>query len=355
MSLWRSALTTVSFVAFLFVTPLAPLHAQEDSDPLATAIAAYNDLDFDTAAIRLREALGLSGPQRLSETHRARALMYLGAAELFRDGRPAAVEAFQSLLLAQPRYRPDAVIFPPEVMALYQETRIGVRAIEAVVAPLTDLAVPVERLPVMLYASSLHEIRVRITTSLGAPERILYEGVIGDSLQIAWDGREPSGRVGSQGRYLLRIASRGPGGNIEREVQIPLELEHLPLDTLPWPEPLRNADLLPETEVRANGMRQFLTGLAGAAAVGALPALVGATDAGSVRFVVAGTIAGAGIVGLATAAKPRPIEANVAANAARRAEWQRELQRVQAENTERRRVVRVRVRAERAVTVEIRR
>lgn len=354
MSLWRHALTAVSLFALLFVTPLTPLRAQEGPDPLASAVAAYNDLDFDAAAIRLRDALALSGAQRLSEANRARALMYLGAAELFRGGRPAAVEAFQSLLLVQPRYRPDAVIFPPEVVALYQETRIGVRAIEAVVAPVTDLEVPVERLPVMLYASSLHDIRVRITTSLGAPERILYEGVIGDSLQIAWDGREASGRAGSQGRYLLRIASRGPGGNTEREVQIPLELEHLPLDTLPWPEPLRSADLLPETEVRANGMRQFLTGLVGAGAVGALPAIAGASDAGTVRFVVAGAIAGSGIIGLATAAKPRPIAANIAANAARRGEWQRELQRVQAENAERRRVVRIRVRAERAVTVEIR-
>lgn len=351
MSHWRLALTAVSFFALLFVTPL---HAQEGPDPIASALAAYNDLDFDTAAARLRDALAVGGAQRLSEANRARALMYLGAAELFRGERPAAAEAFRSLLMVQPRFRPDAVIFPPEVVALFQETRIGVRAIDAVVAPVTDLKVPVERLPVMLFASSLHEIRVRITSSLGAPERVLYEGVIGDSLQIAWDGREASGRAGSQGRYLLRIASRGPGGTSEREVQIPLELEHLPLDTLPWPEPLRSTDLLPETEVRANGMRQFLTGLLGAGAASALPSIAGSRDAGTVRFVVAGAIAGSGIVGLVTAAKPRPIDANIAANAARRGAWQQELQRVQAENAEGRRVVHIRVRAERAVRVEIR-
>lgn len=353
MTSWRFLRSLLAIL--LAVVAAGPrAQAQQTPDPLASAIAAYTDLDYDQAATRFRSALALVGSQRLSDANRARALMYLGATELFRGVRPAAVESFRSLLLLQPRYRPDGVIFPPEVVAVFQETRIGVRAIEAVVAPVTDLAIPTERLPVMLYASSLHDIRVRVTTSLGAPERLVYEGVIGDSLLIGWDGRDASGRAAQPGRYLLRVASRGPGGNTEREVQLPLELEHLPADTIAWPAPPDRADLRPETAVRANGLRQFLTGLIGAAIVVSLPSVAGGNDAGTERYGVAGAVAAGGIIGLATAARPRPVPENIAYNNSLREAWQRELERVKAENANRRGRVLVRVRAERPVTAEIR-
>lgn len=357
MSRWRSALKHVAtrgLLALLLLGFVAPLGAQAAPDPIATAVAAYNDLDYDVATTRLRAALALTGAQRLNDENRARAFMYLGASELFRGVRPAAADAFRQLLLIDPRYRPDGVIFPPEVVAVFQETRIGVRAVAAVIAPNAELEIPTDRLPIRLFASSLHDIRVRVTTSLGAPERVLYEGVIGDSLLVSWDGREASGRAGAPGRYLLRIASRGPGGNTEREMQVPLEVEHVRIDTLPWPEPLAQSALRPETEVRANGIRQFITGMAGAVAVVVLPALVGADEGSSTRYAVAGALGVGGIVGLATAAKPRPVPENIAFNRARRAEWEREVQRVQAENAQRLAKVRLRIRAERGVMVEIR-
>jgi hypothetical protein len=351
---WLAVLTHATCLALLLASPNAMLRAQGAPSSLTDAIAAFNDLDFDVAASRLREALSVTGGQRLTEPQRVQGLMYLGATEVFRNRRSAATEAFQSLLITQPRFRPDAVIFPPEVVASFQEARIGVRATEAAIAPIAEFAVPTERLPIMLYAASLHDIRVRVTTSLGAPERVLYDGVIGDSLQIAWDGRDVAGRVGAPGRYLLRIASRAPAGNTERETQIPLELEHLPADTIAWPEPLRPSDLLPESEVRANGVRQFLTGLVGAGVAASLPAVAGANTASTLRFIVAGAIAGGGVIGLATAARPRPIPANIAANTVRRTAWQAELARIQRVNAERSGVVKVRVRAERSVTVEVR-
>ncbi len=361
MSRWRSALSQsvqvwlkVASLLVLLAAPMRAPHAQGPADPLASALAAFNDLDYDVAATRFRAAIALTGAQRLADTDRARALMYLGATENFRGVRPSAVEAFRSLLIIDPRYRPSEVIFPPEVIALYQETRIGVRATSAEIAPSSELAIPTDRLPIKIFASSLHDIRVRVTTSLGAPERILYEGVIGDSVLVSWDGREASGAAGRPGRYLLRIASRGPGGNTEREVQIPLEVEHIPIDTLPWPEPLNSRQLRPETVVRANGTRQVITGLAGAAAVVLLPTLIGATDASSLRYGVAAGISVAGLVGLATATRPQPVPENIAYNNTLRAEWSQEFERIKAENRTRLATVRLRVRTERAVTVEIR-
>lgn len=353
MSPWRILRSyCLALCCVLIVTARAA--AQQTPDPLANAITAYTDLDFDLAATRLRAALTLVGPQRLNDADRARALMYLGATELYRDARPEATDAFRTLLLLNPRFRPDAVVFPPEVVAVFQETRIGVRAIEAVVASVTDLAVPVDRFPVMLYASSLHDIRVRLTTSYGAAERVLYDGVVGDSLQIAWDGRDASGRPVPAGRYLLRIVSRGPAGAAERELQLPLEVELLPADTLPHPQPPLPSTLRPETEVRANGVRQFLTGLAGAAVIVALPSIAGGSDPGAARYGVAAAVGLGGVIGLATSARPRPVPENIAYNNARRADWQRELDQVRAENDQRRSVTRIRVRAERPVSVDIR-
>lgn len=353
MSRWGSALALCVLLIVSLGRP-DPLRAQSETDPLAAALSSYRNLDYDQAAGRLRAALARTGGTRLSDTDRARALMYVGATEVFRGQRATAEEAFRNLLIADARYRPDQLIFPPEVVALFEQSRIGVRAVSVMIASSSDITVPPDRLPIRLFASTLHNIRVRVTTSLGAPERVLYEGVIGDSLVVAWDGREAGGRAGAPGRYLLRITSSGPEGNSEREVQVPLEVEHLRADTLPWPAALAANTLRPESEVRANGMQQFLTGLVGAAVVVTLPSIVGASDASTARYGVAGAIGVAGIIGLTTAARPRPLPANIAWNNERRAEWDREVARVRAENEIRNSTVRLRVRAERAVTVEIR-
>ena len=244
--------------------------------------------------------------------------------------------------------------FPPEVVALYQETRIGIRATSAEIQSPSEIAIPTDRLPIKIFASTLHDIRVRVTTSLGAPERVLYEGVIGDSLLVSWDGREAGGAAGRPGRYLLRIASRSATGTPEREVQIPLEVEHVPIDTLPWLEPLSSNQLRPERVVRANGARQIVTAIVGAAAVVVLPSLIGATDASSLRYGVAAGVGLAGVIGLATATRAQPVPENIAFNNAKRADWMQESERVKAENRTRLAGVRLRVRVERAVTVEIR-
>lgn len=353
MSRRRSALTLATLIVLCLSPAIAP-RAQGETDPLAAALTSFRNLDYDLAASRLRSALARTGATRLPDVDRARALMYVGATELFRGVRTSAADAFRSLLLTDPRYRPDQLIFPPEVVALFEETRIGVRAVGVAIAPSSDITVPTDRLPIKLFASTLHDIRVRVTTSLGAPERVLYEGVIGDSLLVVWDGREANGRAGAAGRYLLRITSRGPDGSGERELQVPLEVEHLRIDSLPWPDPPARSVLRPETMVRANGMQQFLTGLVGAVAVVVLPSLVGATEGSSARYAVAGVIGASGIIGLATASRPRPVPENVAWNGERRAEWARELARVRAANETRAGTVRLRVRAERPVTVEIR-
>lgn len=328
--------------------------AVQTEDPLARALTAYRNLEYDDAAARLRAALAPNAPAGLSEADRKRALMHLGATELFRDKRAAAIEAFRTLMLTDPRYRPDELIFPPEVSALFQETRFGVRAVAVLVPPEAEIRSTADRLPIRIYASSLHEVRARITSATGSPERTLHEGAIGDSLELLWNGRDGLGRLREPGRYLLRVTSRAPDGKDEREVEIGLDVERILIDTLPAPAPLMPSALRPETEVRATGIRPLVYGLLGAAMVVALPATIGGGDQGSsARFGVAGALGVAGIIGMTTSSRPRPIAMNIEWNRQQRDAWSREAERVRAENETRRAGTWLRIRAGRAVTVEI--
>ena len=220
-------------------------------DPLARALTAYRNLEYDDAATRLRALLAPNASVRLSAADRQRALMHLGATELFRDRRAAAVESFRTILFADPRYRPDELIFPPEVSALFQETRFGVRVVTVLVPAEVEIRGTSDRLPIRIFASSLHEIRAQILGATGSPERTLHEGAIGDSLELLWNGRDGLGRLREPGRYLLRVTSRAPDGKDEREVEIPLDVERMLVDTLDSPVPIDPSTLRPESEVRA--------------------------------------------------------------------------------------------------------
>lgn len=329
------------------------LHGQA-TDPLERAFTSYRNLEYDDAATRLRAALAATGAARLSDADRTRALMYLAASELFRGRRDVATESIRTLLLADPRYRPDDLIFPPEVTALFQEARLGVRAVSVVVPPVSEIQSTAERFPVRVYASSLHDIRAQITDAFGSPERTLHEGAVGDSLQLLWNGRDGIGRLREPGRYLLRVTSRSPAGRDEREVEIPLDIERIVLDTLPTPAPLDPAIFRPESEVRSRGVRPLLAGLFTAAAVVALPSIAGSGEGGMpLRFGVAGALGVSAVIGMTTASRPRVLRDNVAWNRRQREEWDREFERVRAENDARRAATRIRIRAGRATTVEI--
>ena len=340
--------------AFLFLAGPSPLRAQGD-ELMARALTAYRNLEYDDAATRLRAALALTGNARLSDADRSRALMYLAATELFRSRRDAAIESIRTLLIADPRYRPDDLIFPPEVSALFQESRLGVRAVSVVVPAQAEIQATADRLPVRVYAATLHDIRAQITGAFGSPERTLHEGAVGDSLLLLWNGRDGIGRLREPGRYLLRVTSRGPTGRDEREVEIPLDIERIVLDTLPTPEPLSPSIFRPESEVRSRGLRPAVAGLLTAAAVVVLPSIIGGGQDGmSLRFGVAGALGVSAIIGLTTASRPRALRENIDWNRRQREEWESEILRVRTENDARRAATRIRITAGRATTVEIR-
>src|SRR2546430_6480825 len=96
------------------------LRAQSASDLLRQGVQAYQSLEYDAAAALLEQSLGRDSAAGLADSLRSRALTYLAATELFRGQRDTAVGAFRQLVLLNPRYRPDELIFPPQVTNLFR-------------------------------------------------------------------------------------------------------------------------------------------------------------------------------------------------------------------------------------------
>ena len=322
--------------------------AQTPAERLARGVRAYQGLDYDSAAAMLRAALesGAAGAGTLGDSDRVRALAYLAATEFFRENRDSAAAAFGRLVRLDPRYRPDQLVFPPEVSSLFQEVRLGTRAAIITAPPLTTIVSAGDRLVLWVHATSYHQADVTLLRGNGVPVRSLYSGGIGDSLQILWDGRTATGAVPEAGAYVVRVDSRAADGRVSWSVDLPLEVARLGADTLRIPPPPPDSLFLPERTVVGRGTRALVTGLAAAATAVLLPSLVAGGSAGmGERFAVAGALGVAGVVGFQYQRHPQPIAANIAANRALRSPWERQADSVRAENAGRLRVVRLQIRA----------
>ena len=319
----------------------------QSSDSLfASGVRAYNRLEFDLAAWSLRRNLAQLSGTGAPVAERVRGLIYLGAAELFRGQRDSAVAAFRRLVMLDPRYLPDRLVFPPEVTTVFDAVRMQTKTAVAALPTETEISPGSTSLRFWVFASSFQLLDVSLRYEDGAPFRPLYGGLISDSLELQWDGLDAAGGTPAVRRLLLRIASRERTGALAGIVQLPLDVRLSRPDTLSWPAPLPDSQFLPERARSGPAMRALLGGAFLSGAVAALPTLVGGTDTPSgPRIAVAGTIGFAGVLGYLLHRPGRPLGTNVRANAVLRAEWQRRVAAVTAENARRRQDVRVVVRA----------
>jgi len=344
----RRARLGLGALGVLLAAPFGIAHSQTDSDLVGRGVRAYQNVEFEVAATLLRRALA----ENLAPAERVRALAYLGAAEVFRGGtgtrRDSAVAAFRRLLLLDPRQRPDRLVFPPQVVSVFEEVRRATKAVRAV-APAEARFSPGPGggwFLVKLFGTSFHEVEARLARDDGTVVRTLYVGPMGDSVDVRWDGLDTAGAFVPSGRYLLTVASRlSPGSPVLRVVQLPLQTELVVPDTLAVPPPPVDSLLLPERATRGMGVRSLAGGLLAAGAVIALPPLVAdGADASGIRFAVAGAVSFSGLVGLVTQRPGRPLPGNIAANQARRDFWRRRAEAAQTENAARRREARLTVR-----------
>jgi hypothetical protein len=322
------------------------VRAQTARDLVAQGVRKYRALEYDDAAALLRRSVAPDAVGTLSTSERAQALSYLGATELFRTHRDSAIAAFRDIVLLDPRYRPDELIFPPQVTNLFQEVRRATKVIAVAVPPVTELRTRTDRLTARVFSSSLADVTVSLTGEDGTPLRDLYRGPIADSMLVAWDGLTAEGAAPQDGRYLLRVAPSAaePGGFAAR--QVALDVAQQVSDTLPWPPPLTTPPLLPERTPGTAGPRSLAAGLVAAAAVVLLPNVVANDrDVTRARFAVGAAVGIAGIAGFLTQQRGRPIEANIHANAPQREAWKRRLDAVQVENATRRNAVHLIIRA----------
>ncbi|MBE0592019.1 MAG: hypothetical protein IH616_06430 [Gemmatimonadales bacterium] len=330
----------VPFLALALALVAAPTaQAQTAAQLVDRGVAAYQDLDLSAAAGLFRRALSLTGSDTLALRDRLRALSYLGAAEFLRDNRDSTIAAFRGIVLLSPRHRLDDLVFPPEITALFGEVARQTKVVQVRLPPAVRFRAGEVGFRPQLVASSFHQIVVAVDRGDGTPARLLFQGLIGDSLEVLWDGLDSAGVPVSSARYFLRVESRGASGQPERVVRVPLEIRTADADTLPHPI-LAESVLLPERSPTGRNVQALFGGVVGGIGLAVLPSLL-ASDAelSPGRFVVAGSVTMAGLVAFFTQRGGTPIPENVAANEAQRQAWRGELDRVTQENARRRAAV----------------
>src|SRR5213082_2690464 len=142
-------------VVALLLAAASRLPAQSANDLLQQGVRAYQRLEYDAAVALLRESLLRRQPMALADSERARALSYLAATELFQQQRDSAAAAFRDLVRLDPRYRPDELIFPPQVTNLYEEVRRSTKVLSVQVPPVTELHARIEWFTARLVTTSV--------------------------------------------------------------------------------------------------------------------------------------------------------------------------------------------------------
>lgn len=306
--------------ALLLLLLPAPAAAQAANVLLAEGLRAYTGLDFAAAAQLLRRALEPTDRVALAPADRLRALMYLGAANVFRDERDQAVAAFRTLVLADPRFRPDSLVFPPRISQAFSEVLQTTKAVGLVAPPEARFAAGSKGLEVHAYATSRHRIEARLTSQRGGTVATLYRGQIADSVTLSWNGLDSTGTAVAPGRYDLVVSSSLAPDQILRSVRLPLEISLHPTDTLPWPE-------RPPRPPRRWDSRFLVPGAV--LGVGfALPAALGVGGARTARITLGVAFGTIGLVG------GWPRSPAVTTSAA--AEWRSRLRAARQENQRRR-------------------
>lgn len=329
--------------------------AQVTNDLLERGLQAYRDLDFSTAAALFRRALSPSLVQRLSVEDRVRTLTYLGAAELFRGNRDSAEAAFERVVVLDPRYLIDELVFPPEISTRFWAVRRRTPAVAVVTPPTLDLLPGRDRFPLVLYASAPHEVAMELRSAGGGRVRPLYRGLVGDSLRVEWDGRDAEGAAVGTGQYLVVIESRGSSGVTLRYVNVPLDIAAQRPDTLPDPGPFPDSLVRRERRDMGKGLTALAAGTLGSLAVAFLPdRMAPGAQLSRGRFLIGGTIGLAGAVGFVREVAGRTSGAGSAANQSARQAWNERREAVIRENASRRASAPLVIRAAPPNTIDLR-
>jgi hypothetical protein len=307
---------------------------QAASAVLALGVRAYDDLEFEQAAVLLRRALALEGSGALDRADASRALIYLTATELLRDRRDSARAIARRLVISNARFRPDELLFPPQLLLLYEVVR---RATPAVIGEAADTTIRPgsDVFTVRLYASAVHEVAASLVSVDGRVVRTLYRGPIGDSLAVEWNGLDSTGGPVPSGAYAIAVSSFDRSARVVRLLRMPLRVLPAPADTLAHPAAPLDTVVRPERRPVGSALRVLAPGVLGGVGVAVLPGIVARGERPSgARFAIGGALTIAGIAAFVSRQPGRAIPEHVTHNAVIHA-WRREVVEVTRRNAER--------------------
>jgi hypothetical protein len=325
--------------ALLFALLLLPvpvvLAAQSAAGVLAQGIRAYDDLEFEQAAGLLRRALARPGQDALSRDDVSRALIYLTATELLRDRRDSARAIARRLVVTNPRYRPDELVFPPQLLLLYEVVRRATPAVIGAAPADTTIRPGSEALTLRLYASAVHNVEAALVALDGRVLRTLFRGPIGDSLALPWNGLDSSAAPLASGSYVIAVSSFDRGGTVVRMLRMPLAVLPAPADTLAHPAAPADTVLRPEKRPLGPALRVLAPGVLAGLGAAVLPGVIARGERPSAgRLAIGGTLTLAGVAAFVARKPGRAIPENAAHNAVVRA-WRRDDDAVARRNAER--------------------
>jgi hypothetical protein len=324
---------------------VARLAGQASPDLIAQGLQAYRTLEFDNAAALLQRGLAGNAGASLPDSARSDAYIYLGASEIMRGRKDLAEAAFRQALSAEPRFRPDSLIFPPQITDAFEQVRRNTAYVKVLAPRDTTITYGTDQYVVQLYASARHEGTVEITGGTGRTPKRLYAGPITDSMIVRWEGADITGRAPLTGAAVLQVVSREQGR--ARTVRVPLTIRPVRRDTLPLPQRPTFAPVTGQSGGPSNRALGALgLGILGGAAAIMLPEIIASDGAGgSARYYVGGSLAFAGLLGFAVQQNRSSAAATAASTdrAAARDAWTRRVDSVRAENARIRRDVRLRI------------
>lgn len=283
------------------------LEAQCADALLEEGIEAYQEVDLEAAEPSLRRALAeLERGRAECSEERARALTYLGATHWFTGAPDSTLAAFRRAVIQAPSYRPDELVFPPQITDLYDRAR-GTTPSVFVTTPDTTT----DPWTIGIGASTDHMIEVSVRPLDDGGERTLYQGAVTEEAadtRVTWDGRMSTGEGASYGRHTLRIVSLDSLSRPIRAVEVPLMVEFRPTPPGGGDRPSGSTGESTRENARSRrveggslwgALGRAGVGLLGGGVVVALPWMLDDPPGSEVRYPVAGALGVAGIVGLA--------------------------------------------------------
>jgi hypothetical protein len=316
-----------------------PAAAQAPATLLSEGVAAYENLEFALAARQLRRAVSPDAQPALSQAEMEHALVYLGASEVLLDEQDQAMQTFRTLVLVNPRHRPDELVFPPRVTRVYNEALQATKAVDVEAPPRTLLVTRTERIGFRVFPSSEHRIRAAIVTNEGATVRVLYDGVVEGPRTLPWDGLDGRGRPPAPGNYRLEIESMVTRGNTLRSVWMPITLQARPMETAATSSAPPDSLLKREKRSAVPGLSILIPSAVVSAAL-IVPALGGDAENSGARIVVGGAVGLGGLIGFVLMKPGAELPDNVAYNDSLRADWSRRAAEAERGNRERQGVTR---------------